>query len=78
MSLILAVDDELDMLDLIKNILKKNNHQVDVYQNPLEIDNSKLSKYDFDMSTLFWTYFYRTLYINFCEFVCNFKIIYLL
>lgn len=46
MSLILAVDDELDMLELIKNILKKNNHEVDVYQNPLEIDNSKLSKYD--------------------------------
>lgn len=46
MSLILAVDDELDMLDLIKNILKKNNHQVDVYQNPLDVDNSKLSKYD--------------------------------
>ncbi|EPH09445.1 response regulator, partial [Facklamia hominis] len=46
MSLILAVDDELDMLDLIKNILKKNDHQVDAYQNPLDIDNSKLSKYD--------------------------------
>ena len=46
MSLILAVDDELDMLDLITNILKKNNHQVDVYQNPLDVDNSKLSKYD--------------------------------
>lgn len=46
MSLILAVDDDLDMLELIKNILKKNNHEVDVYQNPLEIDNSKLSKYD--------------------------------
>lgn len=46
MSLILAVDDELDMLDLIKNILKKNNHEVDVYQNSLDIDNSKLSKYD--------------------------------
>ena len=46
MSLILAVDDELDMLDLIKNILKKNNHEVDAYQNPLDIDNSKLSKYD--------------------------------
>lgn len=46
MSLILAVDDELDMLELIKNILKKNNHQVDVYQNPLDVDNSKLSKYD--------------------------------
>ena len=37
MSLILAVDDELDMLDLIKNILKKNDHQVDAYQNPLDI-----------------------------------------
>ena len=46
MSLILAVDDELDMLELIKNILKKNNHKVDVYQNPLDIDYSKLSKYD--------------------------------
>ena len=46
MSLILAIDDELDMLNLIKNILKKNNHEVDIYQNPLEIDNSKLSKYD--------------------------------
>lgn len=46
MSLILAVDDELDMLDLIKNILKRNNHEVDAYQNPLDIDNSKLSKYD--------------------------------
>jgi hypothetical protein len=31
----------------------------------------------FDMSTLFWTYFYRTIYINFHEFVCYFKIIYL-
>jgi hypothetical protein len=30
-----------------------------------------------DMSTLFWTYFYRTIYINFHEFVCYFKIIYL-
>lgn len=46
MSLILAVDDELDMLDLIENILKKNNHQVDIYQNPLDVDNSKLNKYD--------------------------------
>ena len=46
MSLILAVDDELDMLDLIKNILKKNHHQVHIFQNPLDIDNSKLSQYD--------------------------------
>jgi len=30
-----------------------------------------------DMSTLFWTYFYRTIYINPHEFVCNYKIIYL-
>ena len=30
-----------------------------------------------DMSTLFWTHFYRTIYINFHEFVCYFKIIYL-
>ena len=46
MSFILAIDDELDMLVLIKNILKKNNHQVDIHQNPLAIDESKLSKYD--------------------------------
>ncbi|WP_322630710.1 response regulator transcription factor [Aedoeadaptatus coxii] len=46
MSLILAVDDELDMLELIENILKKNHHQVHIFQNPLDIDNSKLSQYD--------------------------------
>lgn len=46
MSFILAIDDELDMLVLIKNILKKNNHKVDIHQNPLDVDHSKLSKYD--------------------------------
>jgi hypothetical protein len=24
-----------------------------------------------DMSTLFWTYFYRTIYLKMCEFICN-------
>lgn len=46
MALILAIDDELDMLALIKNILKKSNHKVDIYQNPLQIDENKLGKYD--------------------------------
>lgn len=36
-----------------------------------------LNRSDIDMSTLFWTYFYRTIYINPHEFVCNYKIIYL-
>ena len=46
MATILAVDDELDMLVLIKNILKKKEHSVDICQNPLEIDENKLNKYD--------------------------------
>jgi len=32
----------------------------------------------FDMSTLFWTLFYRTTYLNFLEFICKSKIIYLI
>lgn len=31
-----------------------------------------------DMSTLFWTVFYRTIYLNFLEFICKSKIIYLI
>ena len=31
-----------------------------------------------DMSTLFWTLFYRTTYLNFLEFICKSKIIYLI
>lgn len=46
MAKILAVDDELDMLVLIKNILQKKDHIVDIHQNPLDLDESKLSKYD--------------------------------
>ena len=46
MAKILAVDDELDMLILIKNILKKKNHSVDISQNPLEVDENRLGKYD--------------------------------
>ena len=34
-------------------------------------------EYD-DMSTLFWTLFYRTTYLNFLEFICKSKIIYLI
>lgn len=68
MSLILAVDDELDMLDLIRNILKKNNHQVDVYQNPLDVDNSKLSKYDLILLDIMMPYING---INFCKEIRN-------
>ena len=46
MTKILVVDDELDMLILIKNILKKRNYLVDVYQDPLEIVPDKLNNYD--------------------------------
>ncbi len=34
--------------------------------------------YNNDMSTLFWTVFYRTIYLNFLEFICKYKIIYLI
>ncbi len=46
MTNILVVDDEEDMLALIKNILKKKNYQVDVFKNALEIDEKKLVNYD--------------------------------
>ena len=46
MTKTLVVDDELDMLILIKNILKKRNYLVDVYQDPLEIVPDKLNNYD--------------------------------
>lgn len=43
---ILAVDDEEDMLVLIENILKKNGHCLHAVQNPLELDENNLRKYD--------------------------------
>ncbi|MBJ8326203.1 response regulator transcription factor [Streptococcus pacificus] len=46
MTTILAIDDEQDMLVLIKNILKKKDYSVDIYQNPSELDENKLGKYD--------------------------------
>lgn len=46
MSKILAIDDEEDMLILIKNILKKREHSVDICQNPLALDENKLGSYD--------------------------------
>ena len=45
-STILAVDDEEDMLVLIENILKKNGHCIHAVQNPLELDENSLRKYD--------------------------------
>ena len=46
MTRILAIDDETDMLFLIKNILKKKDYIVDVYQNSSEIVEEKLISYD--------------------------------
>ncbi|WP_025729200.1 response regulator transcription factor [Atopobacter phocae] len=46
MARILAIDDEQDMLILIKNILKKMNHQVDCYISPIAINTHQLRRYD--------------------------------
>ena len=46
MAKILAIDDELDMLILIKNILKKENHIVDIHQTTTDVDENSLGKYD--------------------------------
>lgn len=46
MAKILAVDDEYDMLLLVKNILKKKNYQVDIATSPLAIEESRLAQYD--------------------------------
>lgn len=46
MARILVIDDELDMLTLIKNILIKGDHIVDIYQTTVDIDENSLRKYD--------------------------------
>ena len=46
MAKILVIDDELDMLILIKNILKKENHIVDIHQTTTDVDENSLGKYD--------------------------------
>ena len=46
MAKILAIDDELDMLILIKNILIKGDHVVDIYQTTVDVDENSLGKYD--------------------------------
>lgn len=46
MSKILAIDDEIDILILISNILKKDNHIVDIHETTKKIDENKLGKYD--------------------------------
>lgn len=35
------------------------------------INDSIAIEFTDDMSTLFWTYFYRTIYLKMCEFICN-------
>lgn len=46
MAKILAIDDEIDMLILIKNILIKEDYIVDIYQTTADIDENSLVKYD--------------------------------
>ena len=46
MAKILAIDDEIDMLILIKNILIKEDYIVDIYQTTADIDENSLGKYD--------------------------------
>lgn len=46
MAYILAVDDEKDVLILVKNILSKDGHQVEIKDNPKKLDLTKLPQYD--------------------------------
>lgn len=46
MARILAIDDEMDMLMLIKNILSRDSHEVEGYPSPADVPDSKLSGYD--------------------------------
>lgn len=46
MARILAVDDEKDMLMLIRNALRLDGHSVDIYENPEEVKEDSLKNYD--------------------------------
>lgn len=46
MAKILAIDDEMDMLMLIKNILSQKSYSVDIVQNTEDVQEYKLSEYD--------------------------------
>lgn len=46
MAKILAIDDEMDMLMLIKNILSPKSYSVDIVQNTEDVQEYKLSEYD--------------------------------
>ena len=46
MAKILAIDDEMDMLMLIKNILSTKSYSVDIVQNTKDVQEYKLSEYD--------------------------------
>ncbi|HHX56336.1 MAG TPA: hypothetical protein GX705_08320, partial [Clostridiales bacterium] len=54
---------------------EQNTEEPGEFEEPIQSEDKNQ---EVDMSTLFWTYFYRTIYINSYEFVCNSKIIYLL
>ncbi len=46
MAKILAIDDEMDMLMLIKNILSTKSYSVDIVQDTKDVQEYKLSEYD--------------------------------
>ncbi len=46
MALILAIDDDAAILQLIKNGLQKDGHQVSVYTSPEQVPLDRLSRYD--------------------------------
>ena len=46
MTKILAVDDDVAILNMIENILKKDGHVITKISNPLELDIDKVSSYD--------------------------------
>lgn len=46
MASILAVDDEVGILDMIQSILSKDGHSVTGITNPVEIDYTKVSSFD--------------------------------
>lgn len=46
MASILAVDDEVGILDMIQSILSKDGHSVTGITNPVEINYTKVSSFD--------------------------------
>ena len=47
MTRILVVDDDPDMLELVKNVLRTQSYLVDCCLSPAQIDQRKLVSYDY-------------------------------